>query len=205
MADVFTLGGGRGGEEGRGKRRGRGWERGNGGGEGMGKRREDGTVKIGGEERAEKVIYSLGGREGGRREGIWEEGGEEGRRRARGEERGGGGRPRVCACAMNLCACAELNVPQQLSVIMEPAKFVLGLGCRAKLSDMIKDEMAEFCEDKEKRRAAVQKILAERGLGNLVKPMDSKVCSCDSHKGVIGLLQGSALHVQIKWVYLVWS
>lgn len=42
-----------------------------------------------------------------------------------------------------------------------------------KLSDIILEEMVAFSNDKETRRAAVRKILKDRGLGQVVQMVDS--------------------------------
>lgn len=57
---------------------------------------------------------------------------------------------------------------------MDPASFVLGV--TVKLSDVIRDEMSAYSKDRETRRAAVQRILTERGLGHVTESMCSNYC-----------------------------
>ncbi len=54
---------------------------------------------------------------------------------------------------------------------MDPANFSLGL--KVKLSDVIKDEIAAISKNRGTRRAAVRRILTERGLGHVVQSMSS--------------------------------
>lgn len=57
--------------------------------------------------------------------------------------------------------------------IKKTEKIMDFLGSRVKLSDMILEEMVAFSNDKETRRAAVRKILKDRGLGQVVQMLDS--------------------------------
>lgn len=47
-------------------------------------------------------------------------------------------------------------------------------GSRVKLSDILTDEMTAFSKDRGKRRAAVRRILTDRGLGHVAPSLNSK-------------------------------
>ena len=57
-------------------------------------------------------------------------------------------------------------------------------GPRHKLSDISLDEMAAFSRDRGKRRAAVRRILTDRGLGHVAPSLTSKFIGVTVHVSI---------------------